>query len=349
MTATVALYCPPVIVRGQQCAKAPLTAGGATEQLPGGVAVSRAGGGLTAEPSWLPSAAGAASHRNTVRRPAGRRLVMVAQMSGCRSWLGVALSASSVSVHASGVRCPLVRCPLVRCPLVRCLLVRCPMSGCPLSGVSGVGVRVPRPRPRPLCPHGCLRGARRAATRLSRRRRCWASGHVGLDLVVVVEALGQRTGFDRMAGQGHAGCAGSPVGLGEQVGARCTPSCGMAARRSSGQGWRQAADHDLGWTAAATTSGARAVDLGPGVARSGRVLGSTAAEGARPHRGPSGQGARPGWARQPSELGEQWWACQDLNLGPHPYQVSRAQRCADRRFPRSLASVRGEGMRSIGA
>jgi hypothetical protein len=255
MTATVALYCPPVIVRGQQCAEAPLTAGGATEQLPGGVAVSRAGGGLTAEPSWLPSAAGAASHRNTVRRPAGRRLVMVAQMSGCRSWLGVALSASSVSVHASGVRCPLVRCPLVRCPLVRCLLVRCPMSGCPLSGVSGVGVRVPRPRPRPLCPHGCLRGARRAATRLSRRRRCWASGHVGLDLVVVVEALGQRTGFDRMAGQGHAGCAGSPVGLGEQVGARCTPSCGMAARRSSGQGWRQAADHDLGWTAAATTSG----------------------------------------------------------------------------------------------
>jgi len=35
-----------------------------------------------------------------------------------------------------------------------------------------------------------------------------------------------------------------------------------------------------------------------------------------------------------------------LNLGPHPYQVSRAQRCADRGFPRSLATVRGEGMRS---
>jgi hypothetical protein len=41
-----------------------------------------------------------------------------------------------------------------------------------------------------------------------------------------------------------------------------------------------------------------------------------------------------------------WWACQDLNLGPHPYQVSRAQRCAERRFPRSPVSVRGEGMRS---
>jgi hypothetical protein len=44
--------------------------------------------------------------------------------------------------------------------------------------------------------------------------------------------------------------------------------------------------------------------------------------------------------------GDGWWACQDLNLGPHPYQVSRAQRCADRRFPRSLPSVGGEGMRS---
>ena len=28
-----------------------------------------------------------------------------------------------------------------------------------------------------------------------------------------------------------------------------------------------------------------------------------------------------------------WWACQDLNLGPHPYQQSRAERHADRCFP----------------
>jgi hypothetical protein len=40
------------------------------------------------------------------------------------------------------------------------------------------------------------------------------------------------------------------------------------------------------------------------------------------------------------------WAWLDLNQRPHPYQVSRAQRCADRRFPRSPVSVRGEGMRS---
>jgi hypothetical protein len=34
------------------------------------------------------------------------------------------------------------------------------------------------------------------------------------------------------------------------------------------------------------------------------------------------------------------------DVRPHPYQVSRAKRCADRRFPRSPQSVRGKGMRS---
>jgi hypothetical protein len=42
-----------------------------------------------------------------------------------------------------------------------------------------------------------------------------------------------------------------------------------------------------------------------------------------------------------------FWAMEvGVRLRPHPYQVSRAKRCADRRFPRSRASVRGEGMRS---
>jgi hypothetical protein len=36
---------------------------------------------------------------------------------------------------------------------------------------------------------------------------------------------------------------------------------------------------------------------------------------------------------------------QDLNLGPHPYQQSKAERHAERRFPRSLASVRDEVIR----
>ena len=39
------------------------------------------------------------------------------------------------------------------------------------------------------------------------------------------------------------------------------------------------------------------------------------------------------------------WAYQDLDLGPHPYQQSRAKRHADRRFPRSPASVMDEVIR----
>ena len=41
-----------------------------------------------------------------------------------------------------------------------------------------------------------------------------------------------------------------------------------------------------------------------------------------------------------------WWAWLDLNQRPHPYQQSGVKRHADQRFPRSLANVRGEGMRS---
>src|SRR5918993_5510189 len=41
-----------------------------------------------------------------------------------------------------------------------------------------------------------------------------------------------------------------------------------------------------------------------------------------------------------------WWACQDLNLGPHPYQQSGAYRCATLRFSRWCPTVRGQVMRS---
>jgi hypothetical protein len=39
-----------------------------------------------------------------------------------------------------------------------------------------------------------------------------------------------------------------------------------------------------------------------------------------------------------------WWACQDLNLGPHPYQQDARNRCAKRRCPRSRPTVRAEVM-----
>src|SRR5918993_3221688 len=47
--------------------------------------------------------------------------------------------------------------------------------------------------------------------------------------------------------------------------------------------------------------------------------------------------------------GKGWWAGQDLNLGPHPYQLNAGNRCADRRSRRSRPTVGAKGMRSIGA
>ena len=115
-------------------------------------AISRAGRWPHRRVVWLPSAA-CAAHGNTVRRPAGGRLVVVAQMSGCLPCLGH-------PVRILGQR-PRVRCLVsgvrVQCPRVRCPRVRCPMSrGFQVSIVRGVRrrcPRVPRPRPRPLCPH----------------------------------------------------------------------------------------------------------------------------------------------------------------------------------------------------
>jgi hypothetical protein len=84
-------------------------------------------------------------HRNTVRRPAGRRLVVVAQMSGWLSWRGLPVRIS-VSVHASGVSCPVSAWAMSARPV----------SGCRVSigrGVRRRCPRVPRPHPRRLCPH----------------------------------------------------------------------------------------------------------------------------------------------------------------------------------------------------
>src|SRR5215216_2803287 len=39
-----------------------------------------------------------------------------------------------------------------------------------------------------------------------------------------------------------------------------------------------------------------------------------------------------------------WWACQDLSLGPHPYQQNAGNRCANGRFRRSRSTVEGEVM-----
>src|SRR5215216_4843270 len=42
-----------------------------------------------------------------------------------------------------------------------------------------------------------------------------------------------------------------------------------------------------------------------------------------------------------------WWAWEDLNLRPHPYQLNAGNRCANRPFPSSRPTVGAQGMRSI--
>ena len=126
-------------------------------------------GGLTAEPSWLPSAA-CAAHSNTLWRPSG---VVLSRMSGRPPCLGRPVRVfrqrrpvqrPPVQRLASGA-CPASACPGLR---VRCRAsgVRCPVSmsvsvsgvQCPVStsGVrlSGAGVRHSCvSRLCPLCPH----------------------------------------------------------------------------------------------------------------------------------------------------------------------------------------------------
>src|SRR5215212_2499606 len=54
------------------------------------------------------------------------------------------------------------------------------------------------------------------------------------------------------------------------------------------------------------------------------------------------------WGAETQELwhkhwsGRVWWAREELNLRPLPCQLTRAYRCANRRFPRSRSTVDGK-------
>jgi hypothetical protein len=194
----------------------------------------------------------------------------------------------SCDVRASGAQCPGVR-----------------VSGCPLSGVSGVGVRAFRVPVRVRC-------VRTGAF----VERVGASGsHMAEPAQAVLGQRRRRAGPGRRRGgaraadrvrshgrPGTAGCAGSPVGL--EAGRRGAPQA-VAWLRAGGQGKVGGRRPTMTW------AGRRRrprVGSGGGPGPWGRPLrqgpGWTGAEGVRPHHGPSGQGARPGWARQLSELGE---------------------------------------------
>jgi hypothetical protein len=135
-------------------------------------AVARAGGVATAEPSWLPSAAGAV-HSNTVGGPARGRW-------GCGPGgpdAGRASSPCRCPRPASGVQCPVRADSVHACLSTR----RCPVPGAGVRA-SSLGVRCPawasgvRALPRPRCPTGCGRegGGGRAAAWLGGPGSAWS-------------------------------------------------------------------------------------------------------------------------------------------------------------------------------
>jgi hypothetical protein len=127
MTPPGSLYARPEIVRGEQCAEAPLPP------------AERPRSCLVVQPAV--SRAGRWPHRRAVMcakrrgRPQVHGLLSQrcrgASMSRCRPCVG----------RPSRVRCPRVRCPRVWCPRVWCPRVWCPMSGVQCS-MSSARVRV---------------------------------------------------------------------------------------------------------------------------------------------------------------------------------------------------------------
>ena len=233
----------------------------------------------------------------------------------------------------SGVQCPRVRCPRVRCPMSG-------VSGCPGVRVSGCpGVHCPGVSPasvsaRSASPSASAVSAPVTSWSVSVRRTVTRPGHgAGRPAVPangsgngrsqsraaapVQAVLGQRRRragpgrrrggaraagrFDRLAGRGPPVAQDRPS-VWEQVCVLCTQAVAWRRAGRQGQGWRHAADHDLGWTATATRSGLGVVDLGPGspapagslARRVRRLCGPTAAQVGR-ERDRVGRGSPLSW------------------------------------------------------
>jgi hypothetical protein len=272
------------------------------------------------------------------------------------------------SVRPSGVQrvqCPPVRCPPVQCPAVWC--PACPASTRPVSGrlVSGrlVSTRLvstrsvvsrllsaPSVRTRPSHPTSAVA----LWTRSVRLATCTTGTGRGPGGRHAVERLGRRPsrpGRGEVAGVARwsVGSVADPgrVGCGRRPRfprwgtRRGWPACGapsltaalwareQAAARG-GRSGRVAAALGLGWgpprwvvvvVPAARVDGARKDQW---ACRRGWACGPSAAQA----------GSGRSWLAADSAVtcDDGWWACQDLNLGPHPYQQSRAYRYATLRF-----------------
>jgi hypothetical protein len=230
---------------------------GATKQLPGSARDSLAlAGGLTAEPAWAAKRRRAV-HRNTVGRPSGRSLGVVARGPDAGR-ADVTLSASSASVrrpvsgasdqcprlavHATGVQCP-VRAserPRVRRPVWASVSVRCASAvsdrgeigergggaGHRTAGMAGVGVVARRVPDRLVVhPSRSLRSKLAQAVLDQRRRRPGPGRRPGRWL-----GSGQ---VDRVADKDRSDAREDLPPVGSRWAARSPPAAGWAARHTS--------------------------------------------------------------------------------------------------------------------
>jgi hypothetical protein len=331
------LYARPESSEESSAPRRRLAAGGATQRLASDAAGSLAlAGGLTAEPSWLPSArvCRPQQHGSTSQRRRGARMFD----AHCAL---LAPSASSVSVRLSSVHPSSVRRPV---------RVHIRLSGVRASGVRYPGVRVRSPEPRVRRRVSGVRGERPASRTC---RVCVRSLRTG-EFVEREGAAGSHTSRTGAVGVSPHRIRVRLVGA--QVEVWCLELAALAAAASAGprppswsarvvarldrlvdrdtpvarriarlQSSRCAEVRPLG-QAACRSAGAccrrgAGHDLSPWVVVRPRweAVWPTARACAAPPRpkaagGPS-TAVRPGGETR-SDLGEPWWACRYLNLGP---------------------------------
>ncbi len=262
-------------------------------------------------------------------------------------------------VHPSGcaVRGPAVRPAGVHPSGVHCLASTRPAGWCPTRPVSNPsGVRPPSVRTRPSPPTygGGVGDQVEAARRPSPQPRVevpaaaapsggsldspggLAAGEVAEVAVVRRVGGGTGPGWVRAAAararcatrQARPACAERPMAGGFAVG----PGAGCSARwLHLPRGCRPRA----GW--ATTLRGSRGGSRPGGRACKGR-WGVSTGRACGPDAAHAGSGRPRLAAGSAVTCGNGWWACQDLNLGPHPYQVSTVTRRAIRPFSRSRRS-----------
>jgi hypothetical protein len=259
------------------------------------------------------------------------------------------LGSSSRRVRRSAVCCPLVRCPAVCCPPVRCPAVWCPAVWCrPLSV---------RTRPSPPMLRRWRWGLRSSWSGDPDHRNRWAPVAAGSSMVrSMVERPGRGRRWRGRGGHWEVG-----AGPGRRVG--CGPRRPRLPAERPGRPGRRP---ERPSRAAARWARVQAAAPGGCTPRLAAVLGwarprwvVVAEPDARvggpggPLEVPAGMACGPSAAQAGSERArlaagsaltcdDGWWACQDLNLGPHPYQQSAGNRCADGCFRRSHSPVGAE-------